>query len=144
MAMALHCAKASWSASYTSYRKKRERGGCATSWNVLSRGNSRPFRSIPSSHALVARLDPACFAVAKTGETDVTRSSARIARYRNETPLSSSPPLSLSRSPFLPRPTSNVCLLRCVLFLQIIGLVLLIDSRRFNRYLITSQPGRSV
>lgn len=78
----LHVASA---ASYTSYR--------SDPWYVLSRGNLRPFRFIRAKLARPRR--------AETGKTDVTRSSARIARSGNETPrrpVARHLPLSLSIS----------------------------------------------
>lgn len=74
-------------------KRGREKG--ARPHGMCSREEIRAH-SVPFARA---RLDPACFAVAKTGKTDVTRSSARIARGRNETPLSPSLAVAFSASP---------------------------------------------
>lgn len=108
----------------------RKRG--ETSWNVLLR-NSRPFRSIRTR-----KTRPSLFCCCKNGQnrrneifrSDCTRQERDSALLAVVLRFSLGPPSLLAPFASNPRP-------RC-------RLTLLIDSRRSNCYLITSQSGRSL
>jgi len=134
MAMVLHCTYKSrmvgqlYQLRYTSREGKRGE----TSGNVLSQ-NSRSFHSIRTRETR-----PGLFCCCKNRQNrrnEIFRSDCTLQEQDSVLPSRCRSPLFPwfpLLAPFASNPRPQYCLM------------LLIDSRRFNRYLITSQSGRSV